>query len=135
MKDIDRMIRQALSAEDAEVFGAYDQPERIHEVITELFRMRPRALTMAAVVATLAAMAAAVWAAINFFTATEPRAVMFYGLIIFVCIVGITAVKIWAWVQMGKNSVLREVKRLELQIAHLVRLTRDKDKEKGEEAE
>ena len=33
----------------------------------------------------------------------------------------ITALKIWAWMQMDKNAIMREIKRLEFQVSVLVK--------------
>ncbi len=114
MKEIDRMIRDALREEDAAMLEQFSGDQPIHEAITDLFRFRPRWLLMMTMFGTLVAMAVAVWAAIRFFDAAEIRDMIFWGIIFMFCVVGVTSIKIWAWMEMSKNSVTREIKRLAL---------------------
>jgi hypothetical protein len=119
MKEIDRMIRDALREEDAEMFDKFGGDQPIHEKITDLFRFRPRWLLLSSILTTLVAMAIAVFAAIRFYNTAEVRDMLVWGGICFACLLGVAAIKIWAWMEMSKNAVTREIKRLELQIVYL----------------
>ena len=119
MKEIDRMIKDALREEDTEMFDKFGGDQPIHEAITDLFRFRPRWIRIAFILSSLVAMAIAVLAAIRFYTAIEIREMLVWGGVCFACLATVVSVKIWVWVEMSKNSVTREIKRLELQIAYL----------------
>jgi len=119
MKEIDRMIRDALREEDAEMLENLGGDQPIHEAITDLFRFNPRWLLMGVILWALIAMAIAVFAAIRFYNAIELREMLVWGGVCFACLAGVAATKIWAWMEMSKNAVTREIKRLELQIVYL----------------
>ena len=119
MKEIDRMIRDALRDEDAEMYERFGGAQPIHEAITDLFRFRPRWLLLLIMAVNLLALAAAVYATIRFFQTEEIRGMFVWSAIFFVCVAGVTTMKIWAWVEMSKNALIREIKRLELQTAYL----------------
>jgi hypothetical protein len=119
MKEIDRMIRDALREEDAEMLDKFAGDQPIHEAITDLFRIKPRWLLLGVILFTLVAMAIAVFAAVRFYNAIEVREMLVWGGVCFACLAAVTATKIWAWMEMSKNAVTREIKRLELQIVYL----------------
>ena len=59
-----------------------------------------------------------VWAAWNFFGATDPLTALHWGLPAAVLLLTSLIIKLSLWPVMQTNRVLREVKRLELRIAH-----------------
>jgi len=61
-----------------------------------------------------------IYAFIQFFQAEEVKDWILYGIIILMSHTSIAMLKIWNWMQMDKNAILRETKRLELQVAMLV---------------
>ncbi|RME32135.1 MAG: hypothetical protein D6800_00110 [Candidatus Zixiibacteriota bacterium] len=124
MKDIDRMIREALQDEDAELMETLSGQQPIHEAITDLFRFRPRWLLFTSMLVTLAAIAVAVYAAYRFYAAPHIREMLLWGALFFVCVLGVHAMKVWSWLEMSKNATTREIKRLELQVARLASLVR-----------
>jgi hypothetical protein len=61
-----------------------------------------------------------IWFAVMFFTTTETRAMIGWATGFLFITIFIVAMKIWFWMQMEKYVVLRELKRLEAQVARLV---------------
>jgi len=119
MREIDRMIQDALRKEDAEMLEQVSGEQKMHQVILDLFRGRSRWLSIMAIVITLALMGIAVYAAIEFAQAVEMRMMFVWGAVALFCSLAVGAMKIWTWMEMAKNELMREVKRLELQIAYL----------------
>lgn len=62
---------------------------------------------------------ALVYCAIRFFTADQVEGLVFWGLCGMFCVIARVAIKVWVWMEFNRNSVLREVKRMELQMARL----------------
>jgi hypothetical protein len=118
MSDFERKVREALAAEEAELQTGPAVPARAEQLIAQ-FRARRRWLT--ALVFGLGAIWAlvAVVTTIEFFRAESLRAMIAwaggYGL----CLMNIALVKTWYWMELNKNAVTREVKRVELLVTHL----------------
>jgi hypothetical protein len=64
-------------------------------------------------------LAGAVYSAVVFFKTAEIRYQIMYATIFLSCFFGIGLMKIFAWQMLHRNSIKREIKRLELRIAEL----------------
>ena len=56
---------------------------------------------------------------IRFFRAEEFRDMVMWAAASAFFLSGVSMMKVWYWMELNKNSVTREIKRLELQIARL----------------
>lgn len=119
MTDIDEKIRDALEAEDAELFAEYEGEQGIFEMVAGVFRGRLKWLVLVTTVAAFALFAAAIYAGFQFFKAEGMREMIAWSMAFLFCMLGVTMVKVWFWMEMNKNTITREIKRLELQIASL----------------
>jgi len=108
MNDLDNKIRAALR-EDPSVA----EPNLAEEVIT-VFRGRHRWMHTIIVVVSLAFLALAVWASVQFYNAEVVREQLRWGGLALVALLMISFMKVWFWLEMQTNRVLREVKRVEL---------------------
>jgi Family of unknown function (DUF6768) len=52
----------------------------------------------------------------RFYAATEFKPLLMWSVGFVVCAMGVTALKIWFWMEMEKYSTLRELKRTELRL-------------------
>lgn len=112
MNDIDQKIQAALRAEtggDALV----REPNLAEEIITA-FRGRHRWMTALAVIFSLGFHALAIWAAVHFFNADNVREQLLWGALAFLAVLFIAFMKVWFWLEMHSNRVMRELKRVEL---------------------
>ena len=112
MNDIDHKIKAALQRRSSGDEIA-DEPNLAEEVIT-VFRGRRRWMHAVVVVVSLLFLALAVWASFQFYHAEAVREQLISGAIAFASLVIISMLKIWFWLEMHTNRVLREVKRVEL---------------------
>ena len=119
MKEIDRMIREALRDRDAELLEQAGGEQAIHQTVIDVFRSKSRWLVIGSMLATLGLVILAVFAAMEFYSASATRDMLVWGAVCFYCLTGILGMKIWFWLEMSKVAVLREVKRLELQVAFM----------------
>ena len=119
MNELDDKIRQALQKEDAELFAEFGGEPSMYEMIMETFRGRHRWLMVYGVIWTMAFFVAFIWSGVKFFNAEETRELLMWAALCIVCWTGVTMLKAWYWMEMNKNAVTREIKRLELQIARL----------------
>jgi uncharacterized membrane protein YciS (DUF1049 family) len=124
MTDFDQKLREGLGAEDAELLARFDQPALLEQVI-ETFRGRNRWIVTLMIPATIAWLIFACVSAYQFFHVEELRGMIAWAGAFAFSIVVIGLVKIWYWMELNKNSVTREVKRLELQVAQLAARLKD----------
>ena len=119
MRDIDKKIQEALRAEDVELFGEFGGEQSMLEMVVDSFRGRMRWFMAFAIVVTVAMLVAMVAAAIAFYRAEEIREMILYAMVFGIFGGGISMMKIWYWMELNKNTLTREIKRLELQVARL----------------
>lgn len=119
MTNLDQAIRQALSAEDAEFLARFEEEAPLHEQVLGTFTGSWGALNVFGVLLTFAMFAAFVFCAWNLFETSDLRATVLWSVGVLVTALSVAMLKIWFWMEMQKNQVLREVKRLELQVARL----------------
>ena len=116
--DLDRKIQQALSAEDAELFGEGGEMG-LFEMMLGSFKGRMRAWMIFTMVITFVftiIMFICIWKAFAAET-TDERLLWLFGVMFTGAATGM--LKMWWFMQMDKHNILREIKRLELQIATL----------------
>lgn len=119
MNDIDRKIQDALRKEDAEVWADFESEPPVFDLIMETFRGRYRWLAVMAVFWTFVFMGLGVYSFVRFFGAQETRELLLWGGAAGICFMAVGMMKIWYWMELNKNALTREMKRLELQIARL----------------
>ena len=118
--EIDDLIHEALSAEEAEFYDQLEEPNLMQEAIG-LYKGRHKLMSIAVTIVTFLYMGFGVYCAIRFFGETEVKPLMIWGSGFFLSMMAVAAMKIWSWMQMDKNALMREIKRLELQVAVLSR--------------
>ena len=116
--DIDTLITEALSREEAEFYGKLGE-HSVHDMVTELFGGRYRWLNLMSIPVMIAFVVVEIYCAWRFFHAPEVREMLLWGAGLFFAGAIIMAMKLWAWMEIQRNSLTREIKRVELQLAHL----------------
>ncbi len=119
MNELDDTIRSALKtqAQNGEIDP--DREPSLRTQIAETFRGRFRWLAWLAAFFRIVYLIFAVIAVIQFFRVDGTRELIAYATLLLICIVATAVIKLWYWMLLIKNSVIREIKRLELQIAQL----------------
>lgn len=93
--------------------------ESLLEMTTQLSRGRALHVTILVMVLVFAFMGLMVYSAIRFFDSTEVRDLILWAVLFLYGSLAVAMLKLWTWMDMQKNTVVREVKRLELQIARM----------------
>ncbi len=125
MNELDKKIREALRKEDAELFEDFGGEQSMFDMVMETFRGRHRWMAMLGVFWTLVFMVLFILAAIKFFNAEANRDMLMWAAACIVCMSAVSMMKVWYWMELNKNAVTREIKRLELQIARLAARIKD----------
>lgn len=119
MSELDDKIREALSGQDAELFDEYSDEPSMLAMVFEVFRGRHRWLVLWMWLVSVAMLVLTIVAAVQFFKVESTREMIAWAIGFLFCISAVSMLKIWFWMEMQKNSITREIKRLELQIARL----------------
>src|SRR5882672_5665122 len=112
MNAIDDVIRKTLSAADAELFERYGADQALHRQVLEMFRGKLRWISTLGWIAGLVLFAAGCYFWWRFAHAQEVRDMMLWAACAGVAFLGLALVKVWFWLELQKNALVREVKRL-----------------------
>lgn len=111
-REMDEAIHRAMRS------GATQAP--LLTQVTEAMTGRTGWFNLIGVPVMFAFVGIAVWAGIRFFDATETRGMVLWAVVFLFSAQSIGMLKLWYWMLLNRNSVTREVKRLEFQVARLV---------------
>jgi len=118
MSDLDRMIEATLNEEDRAFFARLQREPGYLGQVGGLLTGPLAWVNLLLMVVQAVLFLAGVWCAWGFFNATEPLAALHWGLpAVTLLIVGALLKIATLWPSLQANRVLREIKRLELQIA------------------
>jgi len=117
-EEIDKIIHEALGKEEAEFYDQLGE-QSLLEMSLGVFRGRNKFIYILTLVVSFVFVGIFIYCAIEFFKAETVKEMIIYGAIGFYSIISITAIKLWHWMQMNTNQILREMKRLELQVSTL----------------
>ena len=120
MEDIDRLIKEALSEEDSEILDRL-QEQSVLESLMSNFQGKMKWIAMYSFFMILVIFALSIYCLVEFLKAEEIREMLLWGAGMIVGLVMVGMLKMWHWMQMDKNALLREIKRLELQVGLLVK--------------
>ncbi len=126
MSDLDDKIREALRNEDADLLKDFDDEPTIFETVIEVFRGKLRWLTMLTVFWSLVFFVLIAICAVKFFNTDVSNDKILWAVGFMIFMSAVSMMKIWFWLEMNKNAITREIKRLELQIARLAGRLKDK---------
>lgn len=119
MDELDRAIRQSLSAEDSELFDRLGADQTLRRQVLATFEGRLRWLNVAGWIGGFVLFAAACVFASRFLSAQSLEDMLRWGAASALAFAGLVLVKVWFWLELQKNAIVREVKRLEVQVASL----------------
>ncbi len=117
--EINDKIKQALPAEDAELYTRFLLEPSLLEQGLELLQSRNRWMNALMLIVMPIFLAIGFYSLWRFFAAQETKELVGWAMGFGACMAGISMMKIWAWMQMETNNAVREIKRLELQVARL----------------
>ena len=108
MNDIDNKIRAALQRSPS------DEETNLAEEVITVFRGRNRWMHAIVVLLSLVFLALCGWAGVRFYEAENVREQLLFGGLGLAMLLVISIMKVWFWLEMHTNRVLRELKRVEL---------------------
>mgnify|MGYP000244660364 CR=1 FL=1 len=117
-EDIDKLIKETLTQEEAKFYDELEE-QNVFEMVGGLFQGKNKWIMILMNFMTLVFFGLFVYSVVQFFNATETKELLKWGIGGLVFLFGVSMLKVFAWMQMDKNAIIREVKRLELQVSSL----------------
>ncbi|MEM5564920.1 DUF6768 family protein [Psychroserpens sp. AS72] len=118
MEDIDQLIKDTLTQEEAKFYDKLEE-QNVLGMIGGLFTGKNKWIVILMNIMTLIFFGLFIYCVVNFFDTTETHELLKWGIGSLVFLIGVSMLKIFAWMQMDKNAILREMKRLELQVSSM----------------
>jgi hypothetical protein len=118
-ENIDELIKSTLSKEEAQFYDELGEQNLLGK-IGEVYRGRLGWLAVIMNVVHLLIFGAFVYCLVQFFSTDEIKELITWSSAGFLCMIAMGMLKLYVWMQIDKNDILREMKRLELQLATLM---------------
>lgn len=119
MTDIDEAIRRAMSEEDARALDAFAPEESLFRQALATMGGTHRGANIMGWLAGFGMLGIALWSGFRFIGAPDLREMILWGAITGTAIFALGMIKVWFWMEMQRNATVREIKRVELQVARL----------------
>lgn len=116
-EELDEMIKKALSREEQEYYDNL-QEQTPFEMIGELFKGKQKWFTLGNGVVSLAFIGLAIYSLIQILNIEETNQLIRWSLVLVASMMTTSMLKLWNWLQMNKNALTREIKKLQLLLAH-----------------
>ena len=115
---IDELIKETLNQEEAKFYDELEEQNLIGK-LGEVFKSKMGWLAIIMNVVHLVIFGLLIYCIVQFFGTNETNELIKWASAGFLCMIAMGMLKLYIWMQMDKNDILREMKRLELQIATL----------------
>jgi threonine/homoserine/homoserine lactone efflux protein len=118
MEDIDKLIKETLTQEEAKFYDELDE-QNVLEMLGGLFKGKNSWIMYVMNFMTLVFFVGFIICIVKFFDTENTNELIMWSVGGIIALLAVSMLKIFAWLQMDKNALLREMKRLELQISSL----------------
>ena len=117
-EDIDQLIKETLSEEEAKFYDDLDE-QNVFQMVWGLFEGKNKWIMYLMNLMTLVFFGLFIYCLVQFFNAEVTFDMIKWATGSVVFLLGVSMLKVFAWMQMDKNAIIREIKRLELQVLSL----------------
>lgn len=119
-EEIDKLITESLSKDEAEFYNNLEGEEGLLKSVTGLYSGKLAWMATVMTIVHLLVVIVALYSGYQLFTSESTVEILQLGSIMFIALMFASMIKLWTWLQMQKKSILREMKRIEYQIAVLM---------------
>ena len=118
IEKIDSIIKEALTQEESKFYNELEE-QNIFQMLSGLFQGKMKWFIVVINIVSIVAFGLFTYCTIQFFNTEITNELIKWGISATFCMLIISMLKIFVWNQMDKNSIKRELKRIELQISFL----------------
>ncbi|WP_190808281.1 DUF6768 family protein [Flagellimonas sp. S3867] len=116
MKDIDKLIKETLTKEEAKFYDELDE-QNLFQMLGGLFKGKNSWLALIMNVINAVVFGLLIYCIIQTFDVENTNDLILWVGGVLVCFLTISMLKIYMWMQIHRNALMREIKRLELLIS------------------
>tara|TARA_R110002167_G_scaffold50143_3_gene146301 strand:- start:749 stop:1135 length:387 start_codon:yes stop_codon:yes gene_type:complete len=113
---IDALIKESLNREEAKFYDELEE-QNLFEKLGQAHKGKTGWLVGVMTIAHIAIFLCFVYCVVQFFNTEDTNVLIAWASGGFLCMMAMAMLKLYIWMQMDKNDLLREMKRLELQMA------------------
>ncbi len=113
MEEIDALIKETLNEEESKFYDSLEE-QNLFEMLFGLFRGKNAWINILLNIVIMITFIIFIYCGIQFFNAETTNELIKWGLGSLTLLLSISMMKLYAFMQMDKNAILREIKRLEL---------------------
>ncbi|MBV7270340.1 DUF6768 family protein [Winogradskyella luteola] len=118
MEDIDRLIKETLTEEEAKFYDDLEE-QNLWQMVSGIFSGKNSWIVYMMSMVQLIFFGIFIYCAIQFFNVEATNDLIKWGVFGTVSLMGSIMLKLFSWMQMDKKAIIREIKRLELQVSSL----------------
>ncbi|CAM1346810.1 DUF6768 family protein [Tenacibaculum crassostreae] len=118
IEDIDKLIKETLTEEEAKFYDELEE-QNVFQMLGGLFEGKNKWIMYLMNFMTLIFFGLFIYCIIQFFQVEETKELIKWATGTLIFLLGVSMLKIFAWMQMDKKALIREIKRLEIQVSSL----------------
>lgn len=115
---IDLLIKEALTEEERKFYDNLDE-QNVFQMLGDLFNGKNKWIIILMNIVNLIVSGLLIYCIVQFFNTDVTNELIKWSAAGFICLMTVSMLKMFIWMQMDKNSIKRELKRLELQVSTL----------------
>lgn len=118
MEDIDKLIKETLTKEEAKFYDGLEE-QNFFQMLAGVFRGKNSWLAVLMHIVNVAIFGLLIYCIIQTFDVEKTNDLILWVGAVILCFLSMSMIKIYMWMQIHRNSLVREIKRLELQVSSL----------------
>ena len=118
LEDIDQLIKETLTEEEAKFYDELEE-QNIWQMMFGIFKGKNSWINIVIAIVQLLWFVLFIYCAIQFFNTDQTNELIKWGIFGVLSIMASSMLKFYTWMQMDKKALIREIKRLELQVSSL----------------
>ena len=115
-EEIDKLIKESLTQEEAKFYDELEEQNILNQ-LGDLFKTKMGWIIVIMNIVILVMFVLSIYCVVQFFSTDITNELIMWMGAFFISWSAVAIIKLFVWLQMDKNALLRELKRLELQIA------------------
>ncbi|MFC4635668.1 DUF6768 family protein [Dokdonia ponticola] len=115
-EEVDLLIKEALTEEEAKFYDALDE-QNLLQMFGGIFDGKNKWIVVMMNIVNVTVLGLFVYCIVQFFSTEVTNELIKWSVAGVICILILSMLKLYMWMQMDKNSIIRELKRLELQVS------------------
>ncbi len=117
-QDIDQLIKETLTEEEAKFYDRLDE-QNLVQMVFGIFKGKNSWVVVVTSIVQFIFFGLFIYCAVQFFNTEITNELIKWAVFGIVSLLGSSMLKLFSWMQMDKKALLREMKRLELQVSSL----------------